>query len=124
MPNKVYAPCPTNGLPGSDHLSSIYVTCRTRRGARQASSCELLQRGEAPSDFKPINIVGKGTQEIRIRTEDASRVFYVARFEEAVYVLHAFQKKTQQTSRKDVALGQQRYREMLQLRQQQGRDIS
>ena len=92
--------------------------------ARRKAGFELraVQRGDTPSDFKPMNIVGKGTQEIRIRTGDAYRIFYVARFEEAVYVLHAFQKKTQQTSRRDIALGQQRYKEMLQLRQQQERE--
>jgi phage-related protein len=47
------------------------------------------------------------------------RIFYVARFEEAVYVLHAFTKKTQKTSKQDIQLGQQRYKQMLQYRQQQ-----
>jgi phage-related protein len=76
-----------------------------------------IQQGDFPSDFKPISIVGKGVEEIRIRTDDAYRIFYVARFEEAVYVLHAFQKKNQQTSRGDIELGQQRYNQMLQQRQ-------
>ncbi len=66
-----------------------------------------------------MSAVGKGTFEIRVRTEDAYRIFYVARFEEGIYVLHAFQKKTQQTSKRDLALGQQRYREMLDHRAQQ-----
>jgi phage-related protein/predicted XRE-type DNA-binding protein len=52
-----------------------------------------IQRGEEPTDFKPMSTIGKGVQEIRIRTEDAYRVFYVTRFAEAIYVLHAFQKK-------------------------------
>jgi hypothetical protein len=56
-----------------------------------------------------MSTVGKGVEEIRIRTDDAYRIFYVARFEEAVYVLHAFQKKTQKTSRSDIELGQQRF---------------
>jgi phage-related protein len=60
---------------------------------------------------------GKGVEEIRIRTDDAYRIFYVARFEEAVYVLHAFQKKSQKTSRSDIELGQQRYNQMIQQRQ-------
>ena len=63
--------------------------------------------------------IGKGAEEIHIWTGDAYRVFYVARFEEAVYVLHAFQKKTQKTAKKDIELGQRRYREMLQFRQTQ-----
>ncbi len=61
--------------------------------------------------------VGLGVEEIRIRTEDAYRIFYVARFAEAVYVLHAFQKKTQKTSKSDIEIGQKRYQQMLQYRQ-------
>ena len=77
-----------------------------------------VQKGQEPSDFKPMSVIGKGVEEIRVRSRDAYRVFYVARFEEAVYVLHAFQKKTQKTSNQDIQLGQERYRKMLQFRQQ------
>lgn len=77
-----------------------------------------VQQGQDPSDFKPMSVIGKGVAEIRVRSGDAYRVFYVARFAEAVYVLHAFQKKTQKTSNQDIELGQQRYRKMLQFRQQ------
>jgi phage-related protein len=87
--------------------------------ARRQAGFELrsIQQGDFPSDFKPMSIVGKGVEEIRIRTDDADRIFYVARFEEAVYVLHAFQKKSQKTSRSDIELGQQRYNQMIQQRQ-------
>jgi phage-related protein len=78
-----------------------------------------LQQRLTPIDFKPISTVGKGVEEIRLRSEDgAYRVFYVARFEEAIYILHAFQKKTQKTAKRDIQLGQQRYQAMLRLRQQ------
>ena len=60
---------------------------------------------------------GPGVMEIRVHGDHEYRVFYVARYEEAVYVLHAFQKKTQKTSRSDIELGQQRYKQMLQQRQ-------
>ena len=76
-----------------------------------------VQSGDTPSDFKPMPTVGLGVEEIRIRTEDAYRIFYVARFAEAVYVLHAFQKKTQKTSKPDIEIGQKRYQQMLQYRQ-------
>jgi phage-related protein len=76
-----------------------------------------IQQGQPPADFKPMPIVGAGVQEIRIRTEDAYRIFYVAKFEEAVYVLHVFQKKTQKTTRSDIELGQQRYKTLLKARQ-------
>jgi phage-related protein len=78
---------------------------------RRRAGFELraVQRGDEPSDFKPMPIVGPGTYELRLQTDDAYRVFYIAKFEEAVYVLHAFQKKTQKTSKQDITLGQQRY---------------
>jgi phage-related protein len=66
-----------------------------------------------------MSTVGKGVREIRIRTEDAYRIFYVARFEESVYILHAFQKKTQKTANQDLQIGQQRYRQMLEYRESQ-----
>lgn len=76
----------------------------------------LVQQGKQPTDFKPMPSIGNGVQEIRIWTGDTYRVFYVARFPEAVYILHAFGKKTQKTSKKDIELGKKRYQEMIQLR--------
>ena len=78
-----------------------------------------VQQGEAPPDSKHMSIVGKNVQEIRIRTSDACRIFYIAKFEEAIYILHAFQKKTQKTARNNIELGQQRYNQLLQERQQE-----
>ena len=61
-----------------------------------------------------MKTVGAGVYEIRARTNDgAYRAFYVAKFEEAVYVLHAFQKKTQQTAKSDIDLGKKRYKQLL-----------
>ncbi|NJM46691.1 MAG: type II toxin-antitoxin system RelE/ParE family toxin [Alkalinema sp. RU_4_3] len=70
--------------------------------ARRKAGFQLraVQRGNPPADFKPMSIVGSGVEEIRIRADGAYRVFYIARFEEAVYVLHCFQKKTQRTAPK------------------------
>jgi phage-related protein len=69
---------------------------RFPREARRKAGLELraVQRGQEPTDFKPIPSVGPGVYEIRIYAQDAYRVFYVAKFKEAIYVLHAFQKKT------------------------------
>ena len=67
--------------------------------------------GLEPTDWKPFDDVGPGTKEIRIK--DASGVYcvmYVAKFEEAIYVLHCFQKKTQVTSKQDKAIAGARYR--------------
>lgn len=81
----------------------------------------LVQNGMTLPGTKPMEQVGAGTYEIRTQTNEGGqiihRVFYVARFQEAVYVLHAFQKTTQATSRHDIDLGRDRYREMLHRRQ-------
>ncbi len=77
-----------------------------------------IQQGEKPNDFKPIPIIGQGTEEIRIWTGETYRIFYVARFKEAIYVLHAFGKKTQKTSKKEIEFVQQCYQQMIQFRQQ------
>jgi phage-related protein len=61
--------------------------------------------------------VGSGVMEIRVHAESEYRVFYVARFEEAVYVLHCFVKRTRTTRKADIDLGQQRYAAMLKRRE-------
>lgn len=69
-----------------------------------------VQQGLDPDDWKPMKDIGPGCREIRIRTVDgAFRTFYLARFDQAVYVLHCFQKKTQKTSKSDIELGRRRY---------------
>lgn len=74
---------------------------------------EKVQRGEQPDDFKPMPAVGKGVEEIRLTDESgAYRVIYVARRAEAVYVLHAFQKKTQATSKRDIDTAKRRFAEL------------
>ncbi len=82
--------------------------------AKRAAGFELwqVQNGLDPSDWKPMNGVGIGVREIRIHVGGAWRVLYVAKFAEAVYVLHAFGKKTQRTSQSDIELAARRYREM------------
>ena len=79
--------------------------------ARRAAGFELraIQNGLDPSDWKPMQTIGKGVREIRIHVLGEWRVIYVARFKEAVYVLHAFQKKSRKTSRQDIELARQRY---------------
>ena len=73
----------------------------------------LVQRGEEPRDWKPMPSVGKGVREIRVRTRDgAYRVFYVVEDARSVYVLHAFQKKTQQTAKRDLDLAATRLRQI------------
>ena len=70
---------------------------------------EKVQRGQPPDDFKPMPSIGAGVEEIRIADESgAYRLIYVARRIDAVYVLHAFQKKTQATSRQDIETAKKR----------------
>ena len=70
---------------------------------------EKVQLGGQPADFKPMVVVGRGVEEIRIADPSgAYRVLYFARRSEAVYVLHAFQKKTQTTSKSDIDIARKR----------------
>ena len=74
---------------------------------------DLVQQGYQADDWKPMQTVGAGAQEIRIRdAAGAFRVIYVAKFADAVYVLHCFRKTTQKTSKADLALAARRYREL------------
>ena len=72
-----------------------------------------VQRGLEPNDWKPMPSVGLGVQEIRIRTEVEHRVLYVAKFAEAVYVLHAFEKRTRRTPTEALDLAKQRFRALI-----------
>jgi len=82
--------------------------------ARRAAGFELraVQDGFEPSDWKPMAAIGPGVNEIRIRVLGEWRVIYVAKFRDAVYVLHAFQKKTRRTSSHDIDLARRRYRQI------------
>jgi len=87
-------------------ISLFPATARSRAG----HELYLVQLGEDPSDFKPMPAVGKGAYEIRIRDQaGAFRVLYVAKFASRVYVLHAFQKKTQKTAQQALRVAAQRY---------------
>jgi len=75
---------------------------------------DKVQNGLQPDDFKPMKTIGAGVVELRIRDEaGAFRVVYVAKFENAVYVLHCFQKKTPKTSKRDIDLARQRLAELI-----------
>lgn len=80
---------------------------------------ERVQVGKDPADWKPMPSVGLGVNEIRVHEDSgAFRVIYVAKFAEAIYVLHAFQKKAQKTPKQDIDLARQRFRELVQERKQ------
>lgn len=67
------------------------------KGVRQDAGYNLyrVQRGDDPRNFSPLSHLGSGVMEIRVDEDtDTYRVIYVAKFEEAIYVLDAFQKKS------------------------------
>ncbi len=84
--------------------------------ARQDAGYQLdrVQKGMQPDDFRPMPSIGKGVEEIRVWDDSGTfRVIYTARFAEAVYVLHAFQKKTQTTAKRDIETARERYAQLM-----------
>ncbi|CAM3834540.1 Phage-related protein [Pseudomonas reidholzensis] len=80
---------------------------------RAGYQLELIQYGEEPSDWKPMESIGQGVREIRIKCRDgAFRVFYVVSRPEAIYVLHAFRKTTEKTEKRDIDLAKDRYKSL------------
>jgi phage-related protein len=86
--------------------------------ARQIAGRQLkrIQQGEEPADWRPMPTVGTGAIEIRIHRPHEHRVIYAAQYPEAVYVLAAFEKKTQRTPQKEIELARAAYAEIEQER--------
>lgn len=86
--------------------------------AKRAAGYQLyrIQQGFEPENWKPFKSVGVGVREIRI-SEDKGifRVIYVAKFADAIYVLHAFQKKTRKTAKKDIDVAKTRYAKVVEV---------
>lgn len=100
---------------GSAYADLVAFPDEPRRDA--GFQLSKVQAGLEPEDWKPFDDVGAGTKEIRIRDGSGIlRVMYVAKFEEAVYVLHCFQKKTQATSQQDKRIAEARYRAIVNAR--------
>lgn len=96
-----------------DSLSALK---RFPESARREAGHQLdfVQRGKEPEDWKPMNGVGAGVREIRIRDESGIfRMLYVTKFDDVIYVLHCFQKKTEKTSASDIETARQRYKQIL-----------
>jgi phage-related protein len=90
-----------------DEVKSFPDDARRNAGFQLSS----VQHGKEPNDWKPMSAIGPGVREIRIRElSGAFRVVYVLRFRQAIYVLHAFQKKTQKTRTSDIELARERLR--------------
>ncbi|MBK8247511.1 MAG: type II toxin-antitoxin system RelE/ParE family toxin [Gemmatimonadetes bacterium] len=105
---------------GSSHADLRALPAEVRR--ELGYDLRQVQRGREPRDGKPMATVGAGVWEIRVRVAGAFRLFFVAKFAEAVYVLHVFQKKSQQTPRLDLELGRARYQAVLRERSK-GRQV-
>jgi phage-related protein len=84
--------------------------------ARRTAGFQLdrVQNGLDPDDWKPMNTIGAGVREIRVRDADgAFRVIYMAKWSDAIYVLHCFQKKSGKTSKEDIDVARRRYKQLL-----------
>ena len=84
--------------------------------ARQRAGYQLdrVERGLEPNDWKPMPAIGRGVKEVRVQAEaGAFRVIYFVLGQDAVYVLHCFQKKSRRTSRPDIELATRRYKDLL-----------
>lgn len=93
-----------------DDLRAFPETVRREAGYQ----IDKVQNGLDPADWKPMTTIGQGVREIRIRdAAGAFRIIYVAKFAEAVYVLHCFQKKRQATGQADLDLAATRYRDLV-----------
>ena len=78
--------------------------------ARRIAGYQLrrVQSGLMPDDWKPMATVGPGVTELRVHAGGEYRIVYVARLADAVYVLHAFEKKSRTTPRADIELARKR----------------
>ena len=93
-----------------DDLRAFPLSARREAGHQ----LDQVQNGQEPDDWKPMNTVGQGVKEIRIRdAAGAFRVISVVKFADAVYVLHCFKKKTEKASKVDLDLAAKRYRDLL-----------
>jgi phage-related protein len=83
-------------------------------GKRRAGfQLERVQAGLEPTDWKPMPSIGLGVKELRVRAAGAFRVVFVAKFAEVVYVLHAFEKKSNKTAAVDVETARRRFRALV-----------
>ena len=89
--------------------------CAFPEAARREAGFQLglVQQGRHPDNWKPMPTVGRGAIEIRINAGGAFQVIFVATFDEAIYVLHAFEKRARKTPRHDVDLAKRRYRDVI-----------
>lgn len=94
-----------------DDLRSFPVSAKQEAGYQ----LHRVQNGLEPEDWKPFPDIGSGVKEIRIKENDGIfRIIYVAKFMNRIYVLHAFQKKSQKTRKQDIDIAKVRYSAVVQ----------
>lgn len=74
---------------------------------------DRVQRGLPPFDWKPMPTIGKSIKEIRINEKGQFRVIYLVTHRNAVFVLHAFRKKTRKTRKQDINLARSALKKLL-----------
>jgi len=91
--------------------------------AQDIAGHELMrvQFGKVPADWRPMSSVGPGAIEIRVHRPHEHRVVYVAVFQEAIYVLHCFEKKTQKTAKNDIDIARNEYADLQKYRKEQAK---
>ncbi len=101
--------------------NSFKVLTAFPKAVKQAAGFQLhlIQQGKDPDDWKPMPSIGAGVREVRFHVNGERRIIYLAKYEEGVYILHAFQKKTQKTAKKDLDIAKDRLREVIQHRRSQ-----
>jgi len=94
---------------------SLEVISNFSKIAKRRTGYEIdrVQRGLEPENWKPFSIIGKGVREIRVQVGQQYRIIYLAKFDEKVHVLHAFEKKSQKTSQSQVNTAKNRYKLVL-----------
>ncbi len=87
--------------------------------ARRIAGFQLwrVQQGLHPNDWEPMGTVGAGVRGVRVHTELEHRVLYIAKFTEGVYVLHAFEKRSQKTPQRELEIAGHRLRLLLRERE-------
>jgi phage-related protein len=102
-------------MKGIEFLGASLKTVREfpAQAKREAGhQLDRLQHGLDPTDWKPMKSIGQGVREIRIQDEGQYRVIYMATFEDKIYVLHAFQKKSQKMSKQDLEAAKRALKEI------------
>jgi len=93
---------------GSTHKDILSFPKEARK--ELGFNLERVQKGLEPMDWKPMRSVGMGVKEIRVHVGDEYRVMYVTTQGNKIYVLHAFQKKSRKTAKRDLQLAKERFK--------------